>query len=546
MNCPDSEHVAAYAEGRLDAEEAALFLEHCADCEECRRELAVLEMAREEVPSRVPPAAERRAIRAVLRTFERPARHSRHWVRERRSYAGLAAAAAIAVAVIGLAVLVQRRPASPIAKESPRTVAPEVRELPPEPPREAVSPQRPEAAPEAPRKTEAPEPPRRTDVADAPRPPEPPRPEERKPEPPPLVQDEPRSRETKVEEPPKPAHTVAARTLTELQATDFSGPVTIRRKGSGSKERPVGVVRLGEGDLVTAEKPASFHVEGRHPVVLGENTTVSLAYVAQEEAPYLHIRSGEATVDSTGPTRWIVSDGRVAVVIKQAKARFATAPGADRLVVSALTEPLYVQPDGGDLQAVRPGEELQVGKAFLEVRKADLAFVQKKAQSFDQARPRQKTIFYASFDPADARGEHYFIQEGAVFQKEALVSKERPDKTAQVVVSPNPRFTWRDGLFVRFRFRTNATLLQLSLPVEEKKFSLFANVTVSRKEINQWVEAELPVSAFLWRDEGGGQRIISSTDKFDALRFSARQQDVFGDQRVTFLLDDLQVVERDR
>lgn len=542
MNCPESEPAAAWAEGRLDPEEAALFLEHCADCEDCRRELAVLELAREEVPTPVPPAAERRALRAVLRSLDRPARHPRLLVRERRSYAGLAAAAAIVVAVVGIALLAQKRQSTQVVKETPRSEPEEVKLTTPVP-----APQEPQAprvgpAPEPPRKVE---PPKQREIVEAPRPQDPPRPEERKPEPA-VVQDEPRNRETRVEDPPKPAHTVAARTLTEIQATDFSGPVTIRRKGSNQKERPAGVVRLGEGDLVTAEKPASFHVEGRHPVVLGENTTVSLAYVAQEEAPYLHIRSGEATIDSTGPTRWVVSDGRVAVVIKQARARFATVPGADRLLVTALTEPLYVEPDGGELQTVRPGEELQVGKASAEVRKLDLALVQKKSQSFDLSRPRHRTIFYASFDPADQRRDGYFLQEGAVFQKEAAVSKERPDKTAQVVLHPNPRFTWREGLSFRFRFRTNATSLQLSLPVDEKKFSLYATVAVARKEINQWVEAEIPFSALLWRDEGGGQRVISSTDKFDALRFSARQQDVFGDQRVTFLLDDVQVVEREK
>jgi hypothetical protein len=542
MNCPDSERTAAYAEGRLDPEEAALFLEHCADCEDCRRELAVLELAREEVPSPVPAAAERRALRAVLRTLDRPARHPRLLVRERRSFLGVAAAAALVIAVVGLVVLAQRRAPAPLAKEKPRPEPEEVKLTTPAPAPEAPQP-REERAPEpAPR----PEPPKKTEVAELPKPPEPPKPEEPRPVPTPVVQDEPKPRETRIEEPPRPTHTVAARTLTEIQATDFSGPVTVRRKGSNQKERPAGVVRLGEGDLVTAEKPASFHVEGRHPVVLGENTTVSLAYVANEEAPFLHVRSGEATIDSTGPTRWIVSDGRVAVVIKQARARFATQPGTDRLVVAALSEPLYVEPDGGLLHTVRPGEELQVGKASAEVRKLDLALVQKKAQSFDLSRPRHRTIFYASFDPADQRRDGYFLQEGAVFQKEAAVSKERPDKTAQVVVSPNPRFTWREGLSFRFRFRTNATVLQLSLPVEEKKFSLYATVNVARKDISQWVETEIPFSALLWKDEGGGQRVISTADKFDALRFSARQQDVFGDQRVSFLLDDVQVVEREK
>jgi len=544
MSCPDSERVAAYAEGRLDPEEASFFLEHCADCEDCRRELAVLELAREEVPSPVPRAVERRALRAVLRAVERPSRPARVFVRERRSYAWIGAAAAIVVAIVGLAVLAQRRPPAAVVKEVPRPEPGEVRLTTPVPRPEAPPAPRVEPTPEP---RPAPEPPPRTEVVEAPKPPEPPRLPEPPPAPAPVVRDEPKPRETQVEEPSAPpAHTVAARTLVEIQATDFCGPVTIRRKGSNQKERPAGVVRLGEGDLVVAEKPASFHVEGRHPVVLGENTTVSLAYVAQEEAPFLHVRQGEVLVDSTGPTRWVVSDGRVAVVIKQARARFATQPGRELLVVAALSEPLFVEPDGGRLFTVRPGEELSVGRASAEVRGLDLAVLQRKAQAFDAARPRHRTIFYAGFDPADQRRDGWFLQEGAVFQKEAAVSKERPDRTAQVALSPNPRFAWREGLSFRFRFRTNATALQFSLPVEEKKFSLYATLNVARKDINQWVEAEIPFSALLWRDEGGGQRIISTNDKFDALRFGARQQDVFGDQRVTFLVDDVQVVEREK
>jgi anti-sigma factor RsiW len=51
MNCPGSEQAAAYADGRLDAAEAARYLEHCADCDDCRRMGEVLTYLRETYPS---------------------------------------------------------------------------------------------------------------------------------------------------------------------------------------------------------------------------------------------------------------------------------------------------------------------------------------------------------------------------------------------------------------------------------------------------------------------------------------------------------------
>src|SRR5882672_4210845 len=69
MNCPGSEQAAAYADGRLDAAESARYLEHCADCDECRRTLAILLQPRPE--SAVPPAMEARAISALRRSLDR-------------------------------------------------------------------------------------------------------------------------------------------------------------------------------------------------------------------------------------------------------------------------------------------------------------------------------------------------------------------------------------------------------------------------------------------------------------------------------------------
>src|SRR5438128_8532532 len=69
MICPGQEQAAAYADGRLDAAESARYLEHCSECDDCRRTLALLSIPRES--SRVPAETEARAIAALRRALDR-------------------------------------------------------------------------------------------------------------------------------------------------------------------------------------------------------------------------------------------------------------------------------------------------------------------------------------------------------------------------------------------------------------------------------------------------------------------------------------------
>lgn len=546
MNCPGSEELAAHADGRLEASESQLLLEHCAECDDCRHELAILSLAHPSEP--MPAELKARTVKAIVRTLERERDRTPRHLRavlargNRKPGIGWAAAAAVLITIAGMLALVQMRsPRGPEKQTAVKAPSPEPQEL-PAPRTERVVP-----APVVPKIEEAPKPPPLVPPLPLvePKVEEKPRPAIEPVNPPPP----PKFEETRPEEPPaRPTHTIVARALSEVQVTDVTGVVTVKRKGSKEKERLGSVARLGEGDVVAAEKTASLQVEGRHPLVLGENTSVSLAFSALDQAPYLHIRSGEAMVDSTGPTRWVVSDGRVALVIKQARARFSTVPGDERLHVTALSEPIYVQPDGGQVHAVRAGEELQVGKGNAEIRPLDPAALARKIAAFDAARPRQRTIFFTSCDPSDAKREHFFVQEGTWFKNEALLSREGKDKTVAAAIGPNPRFTWREGLVLRFRYMTNAKEMQLALRVEEKRYTLFKVFPVERKNMNQWIPVEIPVGTALnfRRDDGQMQLTITTQDKFDSLRFSARQQDVFGDQKAYILIDDIQVVEKDK
>ena len=543
MNCPHSEWAAPYADGRLDPAEAARYLEHCADCDECRRTMAILHRASE--GSSVPAALEQRAIAAIRRSLDRdrtPRSFRRTNVpRPQTTPAGLLAAAALLVGFVALVVAARQRPVRvPESREVARKVTapeplPNLDPLPlpvPEVPRREASP-----APE-------PVPTPKVEV---------PRPEEPKPEVPAeaVVRETPKPDETRVEEPAKAlAQTVAARALSEIQLTDIAGPLTVHRKGAKGKERLSGVARLGEGDVLSTDKPASFQVEGRHPVVLCENTSISMAYVPQEQAPWLHVQSGEAVVESTAPSRWVVTDGQVAVAVKPAKARFSASRRDARLALAAHTETLYLQPDGGALHSVRAGQELQVARASAEVRPVDAAVASRRAATFESARPRQRTVFYTSCDPTDAKREHFFVLEGSWFHNEALLSKDRTDRTAAAAIAPNPRFAWRDTLTLRFRYFTNCKTVEAQMRVDEKKYTLVHPLAVDKKNRETWLTAEIPFALSGWpsfrRDDNGTQLVVSTEDKFDAIRFVVRQQDVYGDQRAYVLVDDIQVVERER
>ena len=542
MNCPGSEQAAAYADGRLDAADSARYLEHCADCDECRRTLAIVHQPLPE--SAVPPAMEARAISALRRSLDRertprPFRRT-NLPRAPKSQAGLLIAAALLVGFIGL-VLTAKQP--PVRVPESREIVQKPVLLPPlpapePPPVPAVEKPRVEIPP----KVESVEPPR----------PASPRSEEPKVEAPSevIVRETPKADDPRPEEPAKPvAQTVAARSLSEIQVTDIAGPVTVHRKGAKAKERLSGVARLAEGDVLSTDKPACFQVEGRYPVVLAENTSISMAYVPQEQAPWIHVQSGEATVDSTGSSRWVVTDGQVAVAVKPAKARFTASRKDSRLALAAHSETLYLQPDGGALHAIHAGEELQVSRGAAEVKPVEASVASRRAATYEAARPRQRTVFYTSCDPADAKREHFFVKEGFWYRNDGLCSAELKDRTAAASIAPNPRFAWRETYALRFRYMTNCRSIEAQMRADEKKYTLVRPLPTDRKNVGQWISVEIPFAVSGWptfrRDDGVTTLVVTTDDKFDAMRFVVRQQDVYGDAKAFVLIDDIQVVEKE-
>jgi hypothetical protein len=463
------------------------------------------------------------------------------------SRVGFAIAAALLLGFVGLLVMADRpasravEPRDVVVQIDPQLIAPPTRE----PQRVVIAPPR-ETPPQEPTPKSAP-------VVENPRAPAAPKlPEEPRfalPEAP-AVRVTPKPEEIRPEDPPArpPSHTVVSRALSELQVTDITGTLMVQRKGAKAKEKLAGVARLNDGDVLTAEKSASFRVQGLHPVVLGENTALSMAYVPQEQAPWLKLHSGEAMVDSVGSARWVVTDGVIAVAVKPARARFTAARGEARLSLSSLSEPLYVQPDGGEVHAIRVGEELQVGKASAEVKALEPGLAAKKIAAFDAARPKFRTTFYTSCDPADAKREHFFVQEGAWWRNEALYARERGDRTAAASIGPNPRYALREGQVIRVRYSTNCKSVEIQQRVEERKFTLFRALPVDRKNAGLWQTAEIAFTAGTWqfrRDDGANQLIVTPEDKVDSLRFVVKPNDVFGDAKPYVMIDDIQVIEKE-
>jgi len=84
---------------------------------------------------------------------------------------------------------------------------------------------------------------------------------------------------------------------------------------------------------------------------------------------------------------------------------------------------------------------------------------------------------------------------------------------------------------------------------DEKKYTLVRPLPTDRKNINQWISVEIPFAVTGWptfrRDDGVNTLVVTTDDKFDAMRFVVRQQYVYGDAKAFVLIDDIQVVEKE-
>ena len=84
---------------------------------------------------------------------------------------------------------------------------------------------------------------------------------------------------------------------------------------------------------------------------------------------------------------------------------------------------------------------------------------------------------------------------------------------------------------------------------DEKKYTLVRPLPTDRKSAGQWISVEIPFAVSGWptfrRDDGGTTLVVTTDDKFDAIRFVVRPQDVYGDAKPFVLIDDIQVIEKE-
>lgn len=547
MNCPDPERAAAAAEGRLDPAEDSLYLEHCADCEACRHELALLSGLRERAPSASPEELRRTIRRTVLRAVARQ--------RRRRQPPGgiplpalwIPAAAVLLVALGGMIWAGARSQARPALSAPPLAgaPAPPAGPFPGVPgPAEVTSPVPP--VPPAPEEKPAPATPPEIPFPGGAAPPSAPDPSY-PPAPPPAVP--PPAPETVPVPPPGPAAVpTRSRTFGSILVTDAGPGIRWRRGGGPSRTPAAGPFRVNAEDLLWAESAAGLRLEGGPGLVLGTGTRIVLACASPEQAPYLRLQAGEVVVEPQEPSSWILSDGRVEILLQRAAGRFVVYPVGDRLAAAALGEPLYALAGGNGPQRVGVRQVLVAGRGGAEVRPADPADLQRIQALFEAERPRRRTLFYTSCDPADVRRGHVFLLEGTYLRQEAVLSLEGPGRSASVAIVPNPRFPWKGNLVLGFRFATNATAFQVGLRVEERKYTLWRGIPVERRHVNQWRGATVPLSLSslgFTRDDGQTSLVVGPRDLIDAVRFTVQGKDVYGDQRAYIAVDDVEVYERE-
>lgn len=529
QSCPDPEIVAAGAEGRLDSADLEQLLGHAADCDSCRRELAILQVLPE--PAAVPDALQARTRRALLSAVDRERISRRiHSVRSaQRSFAWAAGVAAIAVLAISAYVLSRMaatgdprplavQPSRPPSTPLPSPKADVALDSPPKP-RIEVSPA---PSPETPAIVEAPVP---TPDLETPLP-------EPAPSPEPTIAAAPEATPSPSPE-ASPIDTVA-RAYDPVLVSDFTGEVSIRRAGRREIEKVSSFADVADGDVILTEKLTAFFMISDFPVALMPKTAVKVARERSSGALSLTLEAGEALVDSAAATgsTWLLSTGSVTVTVDRTRGKFAASIDGKSLALIALTEALSGHDDLGRSFSVASGERLTATAAGFATKPDGSAA--KKREMLVASRPPDRTRF--AFSPKAASllegkietdGDNSFIRSA---ERKGMHSVKLEPKDARC----------HPGLVVRFRMFTNLKEVRVGLVVRDE-IPLFTDVKIRKDQRRGWILVEAALTDF---KTTGDEVNLTTQDRILLFSVTGRQMDVFGDDRGTILVDDLQFVER--
>jgi hypothetical protein len=493
--CPDPSRLAAWVEKTLEPAERSALGAHLADCDECRRSVALTATLAPAPEGRVPvdPALLARVLRA--------GRPARFWP--------LAAAAALALVAV-LAGLLRPSPKDPPAPTATATATPAPAPA-PEPPRTVVA---------VPAHVDIP--PRPPAVKPAPSPDEGFLPARPLPEKAPKTADP-----APVAEAPRP---VPARIAPPATTTDFAkifgslfvfepaGELLVRRE-RGEPALLQGAERVGWQDALETRSGAGFNVDGRASVALEKDAEAGLTVFTPDAAYRLSLAKSAAWIDTEGSVQhWQVLHGPSRVDLKAFNGRAVVEPRGDSLAVQLLEGRVDVVSGG----AVRHG---QVGREVVLSREGSLseqkAETQKRLARFLELRPRGGTAFAASFDePRDeVKPFPYALVSGRLgggpgawyLMAERVPVPVRPAERGPLTAAlrPDRGFSVTGGMVLRFRYRTNLSKLVLGLGRYESEL-------LPRSKPGVWTDAEVPVAGFSFE----GTPLLP-TDAVEEIRFSS-------------------------
>ncbi len=528
--CPDTQAIAAQVESTLTPDESASLLDHAAACDECRRELAIVALRRHSAPAPVPAPVQMRVKHAVSSTFERgSSRRLARIARPRPVLPFVAAAAAILVAAIAAAIVLRPKPPDEPVVRNPKREAPRENPAVPTPDiKQPVAPTEriewPPVLPDAP-----------IDEPAITHKPEPPKPEEPKN---PVV-DKPKDPDPKPDEPrQKPSETVALK-FSPVTLTDVGGEVYIKRKDKKDKEKVSGIISVGDGDVLMAEKLTAFFLLGDFPIALMPKTTVTVAFEKETHAPALMLEQGEALIDSSAGkgSKWIVSNASVSLILDKTRAKFSASTDGRSLAVTALSESITGRDTTGRTFSIRSGERMNATDL---VSKADPKSGE-KLKTMGIARPTERTLFVLDRTVQPIEG---LLKKDKKPENNYLLSVVDGTDATQQLVRVATKVGYQPYLVVRLKVVTRMQVVRVSLDVETRQgvVTLYADVKVGRQQLGKPITLDVPFEDFLV-PAGSSVMITRERDKVVSVSVMGSKKDLFGDADHAIRLDDLTIVE---
>lgn len=481
--CPGPEALAGWLEQSLSAAERARVTAHLAACDECRRAVTIA--------STVQPPPQGEVDELLLQRVVSAAR--------RRPLAAWVAVAAAALLAAGIFFWVARpnptpdpSPAPGIVVTPPAPRPPLTRtETPPNPPL-PVPP-----APETPLVVPTPEP-------LAPKPevkPEPPREEPKKPV---LVREEPKPESPREEPVPPVVKTPPGLTKTDLSTVfapvfviDPSGDLWLNRPGS-DPARVGRYEQVGYTDTLSARDAAgAFALEGKATMALEKGASAAVSWKRSDNAYALTLTQGTVMVDTEGAEqKWQVSRGIQEVTFANLNGRFVVEQSGEKLAAVMLAGRADVKV-GSLTRRLESGREMVLSG---DGKPAERAAQPKKYARLAQLRPRDVTVFAATFD--ESKDEPipfpYTIAHGKLAKEGYLragIPEDAYPKAGEKVVAwcsvkPERPIVATAVMQVVFRYRT-------SFPAFTLKLGKYSTVFYpARLKAGEWGEGRLSLDAF--------------------------------------------------